>query len=147
MENFKIGDIVIFDVFSPQCIVLVTGANKKNVGYLSFEGVVIASTDLDNPIHALGRYSTTWSTIAFKKLSIDINNLIIKEINNINEYMYIQITDQGWQHLKATVGQEYIKNFIETRKVIINNEGWYKLQCKDVVDLLPANYWGPILKI
>ena len=27
---------------------------------------------------------------------------------NLNDYMYIQITEEGWRHLEKTVGIEYI---------------------------------------
>ena len=36
---------------------------------------------------------------------------------NINDYMYIQINENGWEHLKKTVGGDYIKHCIESRKV------------------------------
>lgn len=58
---------------------------------------------------------------------------------NINEYMYIQITKQGWEHLTKTVGDEYIKHCIEPYKVQIDGEKWYKLQCYNVFDLMPIN--------
>lgn len=57
---------------------------------------------------------------------------------NINEYIYIQITDSGWKHLKKTVGDEYIKHCITPYKKIINGETWYHLQCHDVFSLLPC---------
>lgn len=58
---------------------------------------------------------------------------------NINSYMYIQITDNGWKHLKNTVGDEYVKNCIENRMVIIENKIWYKLQCHNVFELFPIS--------
>ena len=61
---------------------------------------------------------------------------------NINEYMYIQITENGWKHLKKTVGQEYIDLCIEIRKVEVNKETWYRLQCHHVFDLFPINFGG-----
>lgn len=48
---------------------------------------------------------------------------------NINGYMYIQITEKGFEHLQNTVGDEYIKNCIENRKIDVGGETWYKLQC------------------
>ena len=58
---------------------------------------------------------------------------------NINEYMYIQITEQGWKHLRKTVGEDYIKNCInaESYKKEINGEIWYRLQCHVVFDIMP----------
>ena len=56
--------------------------------------------------------------------------------------MYIQITDTGWQHLKQTVGDDYIKHCIEPYKTIIDGETWHKLQAHEVFDLLPINSGG-----
>jgi len=59
---------------------------------------------------------------------------------NINHTMYIQITEKGWQHLRNTVGEDYIKHCIDTEhyRKKIDGETWYKLQCHQVFDLLPA---------
>ncbi len=54
---------------------------------------------------------------------------------NINDYIYIQITEAGWKHLKETVGDEYIKHCIESRKVIYDNVVWYRLQYHNVIEL------------
>ena len=56
---------------------------------------------------------------------------------NINDSMFIQITEEGWKHLRNTVGQEYINHCIEPYKVEVNGEIWYKLQCWEAFDLLP----------
>lgn len=64
---------------------------------------------------------------------------------NINNYMYIQITDDGWKHLRETVGEDYIKVCIESRKVEINNEIWYKLQCHNAFDLMPISIGSRVL--
>lgn len=56
---------------------------------------------------------------------------------NINEYMYIQITEDGWKHLKETVGEEYIEACVKSREKEIDSEIWYKLQCHNVFDLFP----------
>lgn len=58
---------------------------------------------------------------------------------NINNYMYIQITEEGWKHLQNTVEPNYIKTCIENRKIEIKNEIWYKLQCHNVFSLFPVN--------
>ncbi len=39
---------------------------------------------------------------------------------NINEYVYIQITKDGWEHLRNTVGQDYIEACVLINKVEIN---------------------------
>ena len=64
---------------------------------------------------------------------------------NINEYMYIQINENGWEHLKKTVGDDYIQHCIESRKVEIENEVWYRLQCHDVFHLFPIKYGEQIM--
>ena len=63
---------------------------------------------------------------------------------NINNYMYIQITNTGWQHLKQTVGDDYIKYCIEPYKTDVDGETWYKLQAHEVFDLLPINLSGQV---
>jgi hypothetical protein len=66
---------------------------------------------------------------------------------NINDYMYIQITEDGWEHLKKTVGIEYINACIDkpSYRKIINGETWYRLQCWNCFDLMPLNVGGKIL--
>lgn len=61
---------------------------------------------------------------------------------NINSCIYIQITEKGWEHLRKTVGDEYIKHCITAHKKEINKEVWYRLQCWEVFDLLPSNFGG-----
>ncbi len=58
---------------------------------------------------------------------------------NINDYMYIQITKEGWKHLKETVGNDYIKHCINapSYKMEIDGEIWYRLQCHNAFDILP----------
>ena len=65
---------------------------------------------------------------------------------NINEYMYIQITEQGWEHLRKTVGEDYIKNCINADgyKKEINGEIWHRLQCKSVFYLMPIRGMRPL---
>ena len=64
---------------------------------------------------------------------------------NINDYMYIQITEYGWIHLRKTVGDDYIKHCITPYKEEINGEIWYRLQCHSAFDLMPINIMGGIL--
>ena len=56
---------------------------------------------------------------------------------NINEYMYIQITEDGWKYLRETVGESYIEACVESRKKEIDSEIWYKLLCHNVFELFP----------
>jgi ABC-type multidrug transport system permease subunit len=68
---------------------------------------------------------------------------------NINSYMYVQITEQGWKHLEDTVGDDYIKNCITSGnyKVWINGEYWYRLQCHAVFELMPVRFGSkPLFK-
>ena len=63
---------------------------------------------------------------------------------NLNDYIYIQITELGWKHLKETVGDDYIKHCInkEPYKKNIDGETWYRLQAHSVFNLLPIVYGG-----
>jgi hypothetical protein len=61
---------------------------------------------------------------------------------NINHYIYIQITEWGWKHLRKTVRQDYIKYCIDRNKMEIDGEIWYRLQAHSVFDLLPINFGG-----
>lgn len=61
---------------------------------------------------------------------------------NINYYIYIQITECGWRHLRSTVGNDYIAHCIEPFCVKIKHESWYKLQCHHVFDIMPINFGG-----
>lgn len=66
---------------------------------------------------------------------------------NINNYMYIQITEAGWLHLQNTVGEEYIQHCIKTPSYekIIEEATWYRLQCWQVFDLFPPKFGGKSL--
>ena len=57
---------------------------------------------------------------------------------NINNYIYIQITELGWKHLQKTVGEDYIKHCIKTEpyEVIVNGETWYRFQAHHVMRIL-----------
>ncbi len=46
---------------------------------------------------------------------------------NVNEYIYIQITNDGWRYLQRTVGDDYIKHCIITNEKTIDGETWYRL--------------------
>lgn len=66
---------------------------------------------------------------------------------NINDYMYIQITEDGWKHLENTVEKDYIKHCITAPcyTIIVNNQTWYRLQFHHVLELFPINTVGKIL--
>lgn len=51
---------------------------------------------------------------------------------NINYYVYIQITEYGFEQLKCKFPEDYIEHHILHRKTTINGEDWYKLQLHDV---------------
>ena len=57
---------------------------------------------------------------------------------NINDYMYVQITKDGWEHLSKTVGDEYVKHCVSARETVVNGETWYRLQCHEVFCLFPV---------
>lgn len=65
---------------------------------------------------------------------------------NINQYIYIQITEAGWSFLKHTVGDDYIKHCIKADhyQVYIDGEVWYRLQCHQVFDLFSPITSGQI---
>ena len=66
---------------------------------------------------------------------------------NLNDYMYIHITDEGWNHLEKTVGIDYINACIKTPHYthVINGETWYRLQCWRCFDLMPPDFGGRAL--
>lgn len=66
---------------------------------------------------------------------------------NINNPMYIQITDEGWKHLEKTVGLDYINNCIKTpyNEKLINGEIWYVMECWNVFNLLPTSQGRKLL--
>lgn len=68
---------------------------------------------------------------------------------NINDYMYVQITEDGWRHLKETVGTDYVNACIKNSNYerIINGEVWYKLQCWECFNLMrPEHSLNPLFK-
>ena len=66
---------------------------------------------------------------------------------NINDNIYIEITEEGWEHLRKTVGQDYINFCILTRRYEINGVEMYRLQCWSVFDLLTTKFGSqPLFK-
>lgn len=66
---------------------------------------------------------------------------------NINNYIYIQITEAGWKHLRKTVGDDYINHCIdkEPYRKEIDGETWHRLQAHEVFTLLPVKVLGTML--
>ena len=58
---------------------------------------------------------------------------------NLNDYIHIQITEKGWEHLINTVGKDYVKHCIEPYKQEEHSKDWYRLQAHQVFNLLPIN--------
>lgn len=54
---------------------------------------------------------------------------------NINDYIYIQINETGWNHLRSTVGESYIKHCIKNKEYVIDGKIWYRLQCHSAFDI------------
>ena len=61
---------------------------------------------------------------------------------NLNDYLYIQITEDGVDYLRRTFKEDYIKNCIESRKVIVDGTTYYRLQAHTVFYDLPIQYGG-----
>ena len=63
---------------------------------------------------------------------------------NLNDYIYIQITELGWKHLKETLetpvleADKYIEHCITPYKKVIDGKDWYRLQAHEVFSLLPV---------
>lgn len=64
---------------------------------------------------------------------------------NINDAIYIQITEDGWKHLNKTVGKDYIVHCIKPYETIINGEIYQRLQLYVVFELLPAHMGRKLL--
>lgn len=59
---------------------------------------------------------------------------------NINNEVYIQITDLGWQYLADSVGEDYINTCIKTksREKELDGEIWYEFSLWECFDLMPV---------
>ena len=64
---------------------------------------------------------------------------------NINSDIYIQITEKGFEHLRKKFSDDYIKHCIDSAKVEIDGEIWYKMECWSAFDLLPNRNGSPLL--
>lgn len=64
---------------------------------------------------------------------------------NINNYILIQITDDGWKHLEGRFKKDYMDTCVKNREVVIEGESWYRLQLWYVFELFPVNIFGSTL--
>lgn len=66
---------------------------------------------------------------------------------NINDEVYIQITDLGWEYLADSVGEEYINTCIkiESREKEIDGEIWYVFSLWECFDLMPLYNGSEVL--
>ena len=64
---------------------------------------------------------------------------------NINNYMYVQITEAGFEHLNKYFPEDYIKHCVENKKVEIDGETWYQLQCHEAFELFPRHFSEEVL--
>jgi hypothetical protein len=63
---------------------------------------------------------------------------------NLNNYIYVEITDIGWKHLQDTVRPEYIEHCIDPYKRIIDEKVYYKLQAHRVMQLFGNGFQGSV---
>lgn len=56
---------------------------------------------------------------------------------NLNNYILVNITEYGWEHLLKDSGQNYITHCILPYKQTIDGVDYYKLQAHQVITL-----WG-----
>jgi hypothetical protein len=59
---------------------------------------------------------------------------------NINDYMYVQITERGWKELIKKHGEDFVNHCIKSPGYVrtINGKTWYRLQCHFVIDMISA---------
>lgn len=61
---------------------------------------------------------------------------------NLNNYIFVQITQYGKEWLIDNSGMDFWENVIESRKVIIDGEEWYELQAHNIPDYFGAAVWA-----
>lgn len=64
---------------------------------------------------------------------------------NINESIYITITEHGFRHLQQKLGNDYIDNCIMPNRYLIDGAIYYKLQCYEVFRLFPLTLGGDLM--
>lgn len=60
---------------------------------------------------------------------------------NLNNFILIQITEYGWEHLNNKVLPDYITHCILPNEQIINGIKYYKLQAHTVIELFGKAKW------
>jgi len=75
----------------------------------------------------------------------DIKLIKIMKEFNINDYIYVKITENGWEHLRKTQSDEYIRHCIINKRKVINGENWYRLIAHSAFQDLPTGM-GTTLK-
>lgn len=59
---------------------------------------------------------------------------------NINDFVYFQITEDGWKYLRTRPLYDFLMDYITRNKVQIDmkdNEDWYGLQCYELFSIFP----------
>jgi hypothetical protein len=59
---------------------------------------------------------------------------------NLNDYVYISITPEGWQHLYTNCEAAYVEHCILPNSFSINGIDYFKLQMHVVMDLFPVRH-------
>lgn len=58
---------------------------------------------------------------------------------NINDDIYIHITDMGWKYLTMKHGCGYVEKYIKPYSKVINDKIYHKMQCHEVFNILPTS--------
>lgn len=60
---------------------------------------------------------------------------------NLNNFILVQITEYGWEHLNKEELPDYITHCILPREQIIDGVKYYKLQAHTVIELFGKATW------
>jgi len=80
----------------------------------------------------------------WNNLSEQLKSNTMKKFN-INDDIYIEITEAGWKHLQNTVGNSYIDTCIFPNRCLVNGTIYYRLQCHEVFSLLAPKFSSQVL--
>ena len=64
------------------------------------------------------------------------------EAFNLNNYVFVQITEYGWEYLAATYDSRYIQYSIKNYKETIDGVEYYKLQAHHVITTFGGAIWA-----